>query len=148
MIRELKLVPNIYRVLRQPEELLNAEFNILQREVAPLSSEMIENLWPEHILINHIEIGLLMRNSQLRRLSQIGVHVTLHDEVGADLLGTILHHRSQIILLKLYDSLWLIHEKEISFLQLSWIIVTRSGLLHPLVIVELPIDPNGCVVIE
>lgn len=75
-------------------------------------------------------------------------YIGLDNLIISNLLRTIFYDRLDIIFVQLNDSLGLVDVHIVCPLQISWIMVAMSWLIHILISIELPVYPNSSIVLE
>ena len=75
-------------------------------------------------------------------------YIGLDNLIISDLLRTIFYHRLDIIFVQLNDLFGLVDVHIVCPLQISWIVVAMSWLIHILISIELPVYPNSSIVLE
>ncbi len=65
-----------------------------------------------------------------------------------NLLRAVVHDGLDVILVELYYLFCSINEEIVGSLEVAWVVAASSRLRHSLVIVELPVYPDGCIVAE
>ena len=75
-------------------------------------------------------------------------YIGLDNLIISDLLRTIFYHRLDIIFVQLNDSFGLVDVHIVCPLQISWIVLAMSWLIHILISIELPVYPNSSIVLE